>query len=222
MNKLPTSVILVSIVLVCSCGNSIAKDIVWDVDNLKSIGGHKTEVLGSPKVIETEKGKAMEFDGVKDGFIIDILPLAGAEKFTLEIIFRPDANGPAEQRFLHLQENNSNNRILILLETLPALDNQWYLDTYVRSVMGSQNLYKPASTHPTGQWYNAALICDGRGMRHYINGVKEISKKLELGPLGEGKTSIGVKMNQTSWFKGAIRKVRFTQRVLKPEEFLQP
>ena len=79
---------------------------VWDVNNVESIGRHETTVLGSPKIIETEKGKAVEFDGVKDGFIVNALPLAGAEKFTLEVVFRPDPNGLGAQRFLHMQENN--------------------------------------------------------------------------------------------------------------------
>ena len=69
------------------------KQIVWDIDNTKSIAGLKTIVSGSPKVIATDKGKAVEFDGVKDGLLVESLPLAGAKKFTLEIIFRPDANG---------------------------------------------------------------------------------------------------------------------------------
>ena len=226
MNKSPAPVLLLSIVLLCSCsslnrwkgGNSM-NGIVWDVDNLKSIGGHETTVLGSPKIIETETGKAAEFDGVKDGLVVEALPLAGAERFTLEIIFRPDAKGLKEQRFLHLQENNTEYRILI--ETRLTDDNQWYLDTYIKSAKGDQTLAKSANTHPVGQWYNATVVYDGQEMRHYINGVKEMSKKLAFSPLSEGKTSIGVRINQVYWFKGASRKVRFTRRVLAPEEFLQ-
>lgn len=193
--------------------------IVWDIDNLKSIGGHETTVLGSPKIIETETGKAVEFDGVKDGLVVEALPLAGAERFTLEIIFRPDAKGPKAQRFLHLQENNREYRILI--ETRLTDDNQWYLDTYIKSAKGDQTLAEAANTHPVGQWYNATLVYDGQEMRHYINGVKETSEKLALAPLSEGKTSIGVRINQVYWFKGAVRKLRFTRRVLALEEFLQ-
>lgn len=222
VNKLLTSAFLLSVVLICSCGDLMAET-VWDVNNVESIGGRETTVLGSPKIIETEKGKAVEFDGVKDGFIVNALPLAGAEKFTVEVIFRPDPNGLEAQRFLHMQENNSNNRLLILLETLPTDQSLWYLDTYIRSAKGSQNLYKPACPHPMGQWYNATLVYNGKEMQHYVNGAKEISKKLVFSPLSrKGKTSIGVKIGRKSWFKGVIRKVRFTRRVLKPEEFLQP
>ena len=194
--------------------------IVWEVDNLKSIGGYETTILGSPKVIETEKGRAVEFDGAKDGLLVEALPLAGAERFTLEIIFRPSAKGLREQRFLHLQENNAEYRMLI--ETRLTDKDLWYLDTYIKNAKADQTLVESANTHPVGQWYNATLVYDGRQMRHYVNGVKEMSAKLAFSPLKDGKTSIGVRINQVYWFKGAVRKVRFSQRVLTPEEFLQP
>ena len=198
----------------------MADTIVWEVDNLESIGGHKTTVLGSPKVIETDNGRAIEFDGVKDGLLVEELPLAGAEKFTLEIIFRPDAKGPKEQRFLHLQEDGCEYRILI--ETRLTDNDLWYLDTYINTAKGDKTLVEPANTHPVGKWYNATLVYDGREMRHYINAVKEMSAELPFGPLNKGKTSIGVRLNQVYWFKGAIRRVRFTRGILAPEEFLQP
>jgi len=194
--------------------------VVWDVNNIKSIGGHKTTVLGSPKVIETDKGKAVEFDGVKDGLVVDALPLAGAEKFTLEVIFRPDANGPKEQRFVHLQENNSDNRMLI--ETRLTDKNLWYLDTYLQSTKGRQTLVEPVNIHTLGQWYSAALVYDGQEMRHYVNGVKELSEKPAFSPLADGKTSLGVRLNRVYWFKGAVRQVRFTKKALEPAELLKP
>ncbi len=198
----------------------MADTIVWEIDNLNSISGHKTIVLGSPKVIETDNGKAVEFDGVKDGLLVEELPLAGAEKFTLEIVFRPDAKGPKEQRFLHLQEDGCEYRILI--ETRLTDNGLWYLDTYIKNAKGDKTLVKSANTHPVGQWYNATLVYDGREMRHYVNAVKEMSAELAFGPLNEGKISIGVRINQVHWFKGAIREIRFTRGILRPEEFLQP
>jgi hypothetical protein len=219
MNKPIKFALLLSLLFFCSC-TSAQKSIAWNIDNLKSIGGSETVVLGSPKIIDTDKGKAVEFDGKKDGILVDKLPLAGERKFTLEIVFRPDANGLKEQRFLHLQENDSNSRTLI--ETRLTDDKKWYLDTYIQTEKGKLALINPANTHPVGQWYSAALVYDGQEMRHYINGVQEMSKTLEFRPLKEGKTSIGVRMNRVYWFKGAISKVRFTKDVLKPEELLKP
>ncbi len=222
MNRL--GVLVALLVFVCSCGNSTASaaSIAWDIDNLESIGGQKPIILGSPKIIETNKGKAIEFDGVKDALVVGTLPLAGTEKFTLEVIFRPDPNSQGTHRFLHMEESNTKNRMLMAIEISPSDSNQWYLDTYIKSSAGNKNLYKPARTHLAGQWYNATVVYDGQEMQHYVNGAKEASAQLQFSPLSEGKTSIGAKLDQKTWFKGAIRTVRITQGVLKPEEFLKP
>ncbi|MHC4645904.1 MAG: LamG-like jellyroll fold domain-containing protein [Planctomycetota bacterium] len=227
MNKLLTLILSLAVTCLFSCRSPSsqspgdwAADTVWNIDNLESVGGKETIVLGSPKVIETARGGAVEFDGVGDGLIVEDLPLAAAEEFTLEIIFWPDAKGLKEQRFLHLQERASESRILI--ETRLTEDDRWYLDTYIHSPKGSKALFDPAKTHAVGKWYNATLVYDGQEMRHYVNDVKEMSGDLDFSPLGEGKTSIGVRMNRVFWFKGAIQKVRFTRRALHPQQFLKP
>ena len=203
---------------VCSCSNST----VWNMDSLNSTGGHKTTVLGTPKVIETEKGRAVEFDGAKDGLIVESLPLAGAEKFTVEVLFRPDVDGPNSQRLIYMQEKDSKNRITMAVETAPADKNLWCLDTFIKCTTGSKNLYKTDKTRAKGQWYNAALVYDGHKMSHYLNGIEEASEKFLLTPLNDGKTSIGAKIDQSFWFKGVIYKIRFTPRALKPQELLKP
>jgi len=194
-------------------------EVVWAVDNLKSIGENTVTVLGAPKIIETSAGRALEFDGKQDGLLVSAQPLAGLKAFTLEVIFRPDAGGPNEQRFLHLQENGSENRVLI--ETRLRADGLWFLDTYIRSDETDETLFAEKFTHPVGRWYQAALVFDGSEMRHYVNGVRELSSKITFSPLHEGRTSIGVRINQVHWFKGAIRTIRFASRPLQPSEFLK-
>src|SRR5438128_1966313 len=39
---------------------------LWTFDRLDRIGGHKTTVLGDPRLVDTPVGKAIEFDGVDD------------------------------------------------------------------------------------------------------------------------------------------------------------
>src|SRR5947209_3401909 len=74
---------------------------IWTFDRTDSIGGHPTTILGHPHVIDTPAGKAVEFNGVDDALYVNIHPLAGAETFTWEAIFRPDGGAP-EQRWFHL------------------------------------------------------------------------------------------------------------------------
>jgi len=56
-------------------------------------------------------------------------------------------------------------------------------------------------------------------MGHFVNGELELSRPIEFAPQQPGRTSIGVRINEVSWFKGAIREIRFTPRGLSPEEF---
>lgn len=197
---------------------SMMKQTTWELaDNL---GGHATRVLGTPRLVDTPEGRAMEFDGQQDGIIVDRNPLAGMERFTLEVIFRPDAGGLKEQRFVHLQEAGGENRILI--ETRLTGDNRWFLDTFIRSGEANQTLYAEKFLHLVGEWYQAALVFDGREMRHYVNGVQELSALIQYQPMKPGQISLGVRLNRVFWFKGAIRTVRFTQDALAPADFLKP
>ncbi len=220
MRELIVIVALLAGVILTEAREQDVSQVVWQIDNLTGIGGNRTARLGAPRVVESESGRAVEFDGLKDGLLVDDLPLAGAREFTVEVIFRPDAGGPAEQRFFHLQETGSEDRIL--LETRVTPDNRWFLDTYIQSGAARRTLYAENFKHPVGQWYQAALVFDGREMRHYVNGNLELAGELNFTPLSQGQTSVGVRHNQVFWFKGAMRLARFSRRALVPKEFLQP
>jgi hypothetical protein len=221
--------LLITLWMFCEAGGihfakekaSTMKQPTWELNSDSSqVGGYPTQVLGAPKLIETPQGKALEFDGKQDGIIVAANPLADAERFTLEVIFRPEAGGPKEQRFVHLQEAGSENRILI--EARLTEDNRWFLDTFIRSGETDQTLYAEKFLHPVGKWFQAALVFDGREMRHYVNGVREMAAPIHYRPLKAGQTSLGVRLNRVFWFKGAIRKVRFTHGALAPADFLKP
>ena len=72
----------------------------WTFDRLDNIGGHRTTVLGQPRVINSPVGKAVEFDGKNDALFIDNHPLAGADAFTWEAIFRPDGGERSNDGFI--------------------------------------------------------------------------------------------------------------------------
>lgn len=194
-----------------------AGSVTWNINNLDKIGGHQTTVIGNPTLIKVPGGNAVLFDGVNDGLLVNSNPLTGAQTFTVEAVFRPDAGGNHEQRWFHIQEETSDDRIL--LET--RLDgDQWFTDTFIKSGENSRALYAENFKHPIGEWYHVALVYDGSMMRHHVNGKEELSGPLTIPPLGRGQTSIGVRMNRVYWFKGAVRKARFTPRALTPGEFM--
>ena len=70
-------------------------------------------VVGSPRVVRAPKGKAVQFDGARDGLLLEVNPVAGARAFTIEAVIRPDAGGLEEQRWMHIQEASADNRIML-------------------------------------------------------------------------------------------------------------
>lgn len=191
---------------------------IWELDNLERIGGHRATVLGNPVVLETEQGRAIAFDGIDDALILATNPLAGARQFTVEVIFRPDAGGPAEQRFLHMQETDERR---VLIETRLTQHNRWFLDTFIKAGESEETLYAENFLHPVGVWYHVALVYQGKKMRHYVNGAQELSGSVDYLPVKDGQTSIGCRLNRVFWFKGAIKRIRVTPRALSPREFMK-
>jgi len=195
---------------------------VWAFDRLDVIGGHKTTVLGEPRVVDSPIGRAVEFDGVDDAVFVDNHPLAGASTFTFEAIFRPDG-GQREQRWFHLSERDpatgadTDNRMLFEIR---VVDTSWFLDSFNQSGANSKALMNKTALHPLGAWYHVASVYDGKEFSNYVNGVREGAAELQLAPHGAGHSSVGVRINKVFFFKGAVRMARFTRKALTPSEFL--
>jgi len=122
---------------------------VWQLKSLKKIGGHRVEVFGDPKVVKTEIGKAIKFDGIDDRLLVDYNPIGDAKEFTAEVIFKADpaydiSNQP---RFIHFQDPNDTleKRVMIELRLTPA--NEWYLDGYMLTDAGERTLQNKKLTH---------------------------------------------------------------------------
>jgi len=216
--------VAVGAVMASSCATSptplqdkIEPRIAWVLDDLHSVGGETPRVLGAPTV-EREGGRAaLRFDGAHDALIFETDPLRSFRRFTIEILFRADPDGEAEQRFFHV-EDQAGQRALIELRLDPTT-RRWSLDTYLHaSIDHRRTLLDRSKTHPTGEWHWVALVYDGSIMAHYVNGQKELEGVVRFPPMSEGKTSIGTRLNRVNWFKGAIREVRIYDRALAPDQ----
>eukprot|EP01048_Picozoa_sp_COSAG05_P020474 COSAG05_NODE_3486_length_2031_cov_1.800207_2_plen_170_part_00 len=121
------------------------------------------------------------------------------------------------------------------LVTLPA--DVWFADACLQSsgpAADKPNLaiqFATNCTHPVDTWYNIAVTVEGSTLKHFVNGVEEVSPARSHSPhelpypwipLGPGSTSLGMRINAVSWFKGAIRGVRVSPEVLPPSQFLAP
>jgi hypothetical protein len=191
-----------------------AVPVVWKLESTAKIGGHKPEVLGSPRIVKEDGCKALVFNGRSDGLIFPVNPIAGWSRFTIEVLIKPDPTGDEEQRFIHIQDTQGRRA---MVETRITPDHRWVLDTYLRATENdNRTLIDRAKTHPTGQWHWVALVYDSRVMTSYINGVKELEGEVLLPPMTEGAISIGVRQNKVFWYKGSIREVRFHREALKP------
>lgn len=207
-----------------------APDRVWKFNNLSKIGGLTPKVEGAPKLVDSPIGKAVQFNGKDDALFFPDRPLVGASTFTIEGIFRPEG-GAFEQRWMHIAETDAggldaqpigsadkNPRFMFEVR---VKDDNWYLDGFVNSKAGSKPLIDPAKTHPIDQWYAVAQTYDGKTYRTYVDGVLENEGDVAFTPHGPGHVMVGVRMNHVNYFHGAVAELRFTDRALKPDEFLK-
>lgn len=201
-----------------SAAQTPAPSETWSFNVLDHVGAHRTTVEGHPRVI----GNAIAFNGVDDAIFLDVHPLAGATAFTWEVIFRPDGDGAPEQRFFHLQENGTDNRMLFETRIISGeKGNRWCLDSYVKSGEASAALLDKTKLHSVDEWHHAAAVCDGKELRNYVDGVQQGVAPIDFKPHLPGRTSLGVRINRVNYFKGQIRQARMTRQVLSPQQFLK-
>jgi len=192
---------------------------IWRLDQLARVGGHPTTVIGAPEVVEQDGVAAARFGGFDDALLIHSNPVAGLKAFTIEVLIRPAPDGLAEQRFVHIQPRG-NPVVRVMIETRVMPDGQWCLDTALFSPTASRVLIDRTKLHPPSQWAWVALRYDGRTMAHFVNGAWEAEGEFDFPPTPPGQTTLGVRHNLVSWYKGGIREVRIHPSSL-PAERLQ-
>jgi hypothetical protein len=196
-------------------------EVHWQIDSCSSIGGHAVTVVGSPRVVDLNGAKAVEFSGIGDGLLIPVNPAQGMTAFTAEIVFKPYSDGPMEQRFFHMQEHaNAGNRILLetrnngwqdpmreaggmATESVPA--DSWFSDACLASGGTRAAIqFNTSCLHKVGAWHTVSVVVDGTTFATFVDGVpEEAPERSPSGrslptawvPLGEGVTSLGMRTN---------------------------
>ena len=211
-----------------------SQDISWQFDRLDNIGGNPAHVDGQPKIITTPAGKAVLFDGVRDGLFIDKHPLAGFSQFTFEALVRPDGGDPA-QRWFHLAETDPKTGLDATTDpNNPTADknsrftfelrvdgDRCYFESFTHGPGYQSALIDKTKTHPLGRWYVVTQTYDGQTHRSFVNGVLEKEALVAYVPQGVGHSSVGVRINHVSYFKGAVMRAHFAPRALAPSEFMK-
>lgn len=200
---------------------------IWTFDRLADIGGHPTRVEGAPALIDSPWGKATKFDGADDALFIDNHPLAGAETFAFEAVFRPDG-GAFEQRWFHLAMDEAPAAPGVTLPgtrflfEIRVVEDRWYLDAFTKGPTYNVTLIDPARLFPVGQWHHVAQTYDGTTYRSFVNGVLQDEAPLAFTPHGPGRSSVGCRFNRVNYFNGAVREARFTPAFVAPDRFANP
>jgi hypothetical protein len=189
----------------------------WTLSDLIGRFNDGIQIMGKPGTVNFKSNQAVSFNGSSDAIFLDNMPLNGYEQFTIEVIFQPISGGNFEQRFLHFGEVQGDRVLLELRSTVT----DWYFDAFIKAGNGQLTLIEPRLLHPLDQWYHLAYVNDNGKLETFVNKSKELEGRIEMTPLRMGKTSIGVRQNEVSWFKGVIYKIRITPEALKPQDFMQ-
>jgi hypothetical protein len=203
---------------------------IWRFDQTASLGGHPTKMFGAPKVVDSEIGKAVAFNGVDDALFVGVHPLAGAATWTWEMIFKPDADGKPEQRIFHLQSVDpatgadfANERMLFEIRIRPGTDGKpaWCLDSFATANGQSRTLLNCEKLHPFGQWYRVTAVYDGKMLHNYVGDELQGEGELSIPPERPGRSSVGTRIDMRDYYKGAMFEARFTRKALAVGDFLK-
>jgi hypothetical protein len=196
----------------------------WMFNQISSLDGLSTQVLGHPEVIQAPFGPAIHFDGVEDAIFVPVHPLAGAKTWTWEVIFKPDADGAPAQRFFHLSVvdpatgKDLDDRMLFEIR---IVNGQWCLDSFAMTGTQSKALLNCEKLHAFGPWYRVTAVYDGKTLRNYVGDELQGQGDVDLAVQGTGRSSVGVRVNLKDYFKGSIYEARFTRHALSPADFLK-
>ncbi len=201
---------LITLCLFLSCGNG-TETVTWEIDSIEKIAGIPVVVSGSPGLKTSKSGSVVEFDGKGDGLLVKSNPISQWNNFIIEVDIKPYPAFPenVEQRFLHIQDPENENR-RILIELRLNENNEWYGDWFIKTENHSLTLVDPTKTHSLNEWATIGLKYEDGEVTGSVNGEIEIQGNIKyLSPGERAHTSIGTRMDQRSWFNGAIKEVRF-------------
>lgn len=205
----PIVLLLACIYLVLgSTPHLLPKHTLWKLNNPAKVGGFTPEISGAPAIIRDKAGAGIAFNGIDDGLILPVNPVAGWPAFTIEVLVNPAADGPEAPRFIHFEDPDGKRGTL---EMRITHERNWYLDTYLKNGASDKGLtlINAANLHPCNTWYWIALVYDGKKMIQYVNATKELEGNITFGPMGKGRIALGVRLNKVNWFKGQMRQISF-------------
>ena len=205
--------------------HSSKKSETWEIDNLQEIGGHSVTVYGNPQVVDTEIGKAIQFDGDGDMLIVDGNPIGEAKEFTVEVVIKPDASFPNNiaPRFIHIENRRKGVGRRLMVELRVNEKNMCYMDAFLQTDIEKLALIDETLVHPTNEWLHVAVSYKDNVLTTYFNGQKELTGQISYKEIimnSGGEVGIGGRMNKKYWFSGLIKTLKVTHSALEPKDFI--
>ncbi|WP_308991045.1 LamG-like jellyroll fold domain-containing protein [Mariniflexile litorale] len=192
------------------------QNLEWLISSMINEKFDDIQVSGKPKIVSSPYGDAVYFNGVEDAFFLERLPIESMEEFTIEMIFNPSIDGDFEQRVVHLGEVSGDRMLL----EIRAIDGNWYFDGFAASGENKLALIDEKLIHPLGKWYHVAFVVAKDSLSTYVNGKLELTEPFSFRPIETGQSSVGVRLNKRSWFKGNIYKIKISSKKLRPYDFM--
>lgn len=195
---------------------SASSAIEWFPAKLLHQRSSNVEVRSSPQEVDSPYGKALYFDGIDDAIYLEEMPLKSLQEFTVEMIFFPDSSSLFEQRILHIGDVMEDRMLL----EIRVVEDNWYFDGFTATGDSGKALIDEGLLHPVGQWYHVAFVVGPESLTTFVNGKKELFETYSFNMIENGRTSIGVRQNEHSWFEGSIFKIKITPEQLTLDEFM--
>lgn len=187
--------------------------VVWPLDNLHEVGGYALKRVGNPKLL-TESPGGVCLGGSEDGLLFPVNPLDAQYEFTVQALVRPGAGGEVKQQFLHLQDEDGENRVLLETRTTGS---KWQLHSFVKSGEAQADI-DASSSHATDEWYWVALTHAEGTFRLYVNGLQEGAGSVAVTPMKRGEMAVGFRLSRENWFQGCVSELRFATAALSSTE----
>jgi hypothetical protein len=183
--------------------------VAWPLDDLTSVGGYRVNRVGAPTLLAESPGGVC-LGGSKDGLLFPVNPLDAQYEFTVQALVRPAPGGELKQQFLHLQDEDGENRVLLETRTTGS---KWQLHAFVKSGEAQADIDATGS-HPTGEWSWVALTQEEGTFRLYVNGQQEGTANVAVVPMKRGEMAVGFRLSRENWFTGCVSELRFATAAL--------
>jgi hypothetical protein len=129
-NLIPVTLLAITALNLTVGTKATAQTVTWKLKATNKVGAYKPVVLGNPLIVKDPSGTSLSFNGVNDGLVIQKIPIEGWPRFTIEVLFKPDGDGPVAPRFIHFQDKELNRGTFEIRLTPKG---QWYMDTFLKN-----------------------------------------------------------------------------------------